>query len=273
MFSTLCYTDLEKANSYPKILYPNGNFDKEEVREVLEKALVGRRRVKEQLKKIGGMEFYDVQFSYIDKETLEEYYVSVPEQGGGKIIPEGMCKPGHVYTVSRGNSNMLGVFKMELQVVSGTGKFERSGFGNNSKAKESANVAFNFLRANANSISGSISLKTKDFYLHVQDLQGVGLPDDLTLLTLITLCSGALERSVQEQMVILGSMSIGGTITKVSELANTLQVCFDAGAKKILLPMTSAADIATVPPELFTKFQTSFYQDPIDAVFKALGVV
>ncbi len=256
-----------------KILYPNGNFGKEEVREVLEKALVGRRRVKEQLKKIGGMEFYDVQFSYIDKETLEEYYVSVPEQGGGKIIPEGMCKPGHVYTVSRGNSNMLGVFKMELQVVSGTGKFERSGFGNNSKAKESANVAFNFLRANANSISGSISLKTKDFYLHVQDLQGVGLPDDLTLLTLITLCSGALERSVQEQMVILGSMSIGGTITKVSELANTLQVCFDAGAKKILLPMTSAADIATVPPELFTKFQTSFYQDPIDAVFKALGVV
>lgn len=255
-----------------KILYPNGKFGKEEVREILEKALVGRRRVKEQLKKIGGMEFYDVQFSYIDKETLEEYYVSVPEQGGGKLIPEGMCKPGHVYTVSRGNSNMLGVFKMELQVVPGTGKFERSGFGNNSKTRESANVAFNFLRANANSISGSISIKTKDFYLHVQDLQGVGLPDDLTLLSLITLCSGALERSIQEQMVILGSMSIGGTITKVSELANTLQVCFDAGAKKILLPMTSAADIATVPPELFTKFQTSFYQDPIDAVFKALGV-
>lgn len=254
-----------------KILYPNGKFGKEEVREVLEKALVGRRRVKEQLKKIGGMEFYDVQFSYIDKETLEEYYVSVPEQGGGKLIPEGMCKPGHVYTVSRGNSNMLGVFKMELQVVPGTGKFERSGFGNNSKTRESANVAFNFLRANANSISGRISIKTKDFYLHVQDLQGVGLPDDLTLLSLITLCSGALERSVQEQMVILGSMSIGGTITKVLELANTLQVCFDAGAKKILLPMTSAADIATVPPELFTKFQTSFYQDPIDAVFKALG--
>jgi ATP-dependent Lon protease len=255
-----------------KLLYPNGQFGKEEVREILEKALIARRRVKEQLKKIGGMEFYDVQFSYIDLETMEEFFVAVPEQGGGKLIPEGLCKAGQVYTVGRGTSGMLGVFKMEAQVSSGSGKFDRSGFGSASKAKESANVAYNYLKANAKSISGVIEPKNSDYHIHVHDLQGVGLPEDLGLLTLITLCSGVLERSVQEQLVILGSMSIGGSVIKVADLANALQVCFDAGAKRVLLPMSSAADIATVPPELFTKFQTSFYQDPIDAVFKALGV-
>lgn len=255
-----------------KLLYPNGEFDKEAVRQTLEYALVGRRRVKEQLKKIGGMEFYDVQFSYIDNETLEERFVSVPEQGGGKIIPEGRLKAGHVYHVARGQSDMIGVFKLEMETLSGSGKYERSGLGSNAKAKESLNTAFNYFKANSKSVSGTISTKTKDFLLHVQDVQGIGVPEDLTLAAFIALCSGTLDKPVQEQMVILGSMSIGGTIMKVADLADVLQVCFDAGTKKVLLPMSSAVDIGMVPPELFSKFQTSFYQDPVDAVFKALGV-
>lgn len=109
--------------------------------------------------------------------------------------------------------------------------------------------------------------------MHVQDMQGVGLISELTLAARIALTSAALGKPAQEQMVVLGSLSIGGTIIKVPELANVLQVCFDAGAKRILLPMTSANDIGTVPPELFSKFQISFYQDARDAVFKALGAV
>ncbi len=255
-----------------KLLYPNGEFDKEAVRQVLEYALVGRRRVKEQLKKIGGMEFYDVHFSYIDHETLEERFVSVPEQGGGKIIPEGRLKAGHVFHVARGQSDMMGVYKLEMETLGGSGKYERSGAGSNFKAKESLNTAFNYFKANSKSVSGNISTKTKDFLLHVQDIQGIGVPADLALAAFVALCSGSLDKPVQEQMVVLGSMSIGGTIMKVSDLSDVLQVCFDAGAKKVLLPMSSAVDIAMVPPELFSKFQTSFYQDPVDAVFKALGV-
>lgn len=255
-----------------KLLYPHGEFTGDDIREILEYAMVGRRRVNEQLKKIGGMEFYDVHFSYIDTASMDENFVSVPEQGGGKLIPEGPGKPGHVYTIARGDSNMIGVFKMELQVVAGSGKFERSGFGSGSKAKESANVAFNYFKANSKQISSTINVKVRDYHLHIQDLQGVGLPEDLTLLAFISLCSGSLERSVQDSLVILGSMSLGGTIIKVPELANSLQVCFDAGAKRILLPMASAPDFSTVPADLFSKFQTSFYQDPIDAAYKALGV-
>ena len=255
-----------------KLLYPNGDFGKDEAAEILEYALEGRRRVKEQLKKIGGMEFYDVHFSYIDNETLEENFVSLSERGSSKLIPEENNRAGTLYSVMRGSSDMVGVYKIETQVVNGNGKFSVSGLGSSSKAKENVNIAFNFFKANAKSISTQISIKDKDHTLQFQDLQGVGMGENLTLIAFIALCSGALQKTVQNQMVILGSMSIGGTITKVESLADILQVCFDAGAKKILLPMSSAKDISTVPAELFSKFNTSFYQDPVDAVYKALGV-
>lgn len=255
-----------------KLIYPHGQFTKDDVEEVLRYALVGRRRVKEQLKKICGMEFYDVHFSYIDRESLEEEFVSVPEQGGGKIIPEGMGKPGHVYTVARGKSGMIGAYKIETEVVSGNGRFEKTGLGSDRETKESIDTAFRYFRANNKNISGTISTTTKDYLMYVKDINGVGLTSELSLAAFIGLCSGAMNKPVQSQMAALGSISISGTIDKVEELANVMQVCFDSGAKKILLPMASAGDIPTVPPELFAKFQISFYQSPEDAVFKALGV-
>ena len=255
-----------------KLIYPHGEFEKEDIEEILRYALVGRRRVKEQLKKIGGMEFYDVHFSYIDNETMEEEFVSVPEQGSGSLIPEGLSKAGHVYTIGFGDSGMIGVYKIEVEVVGGTGKFERTGLGYDREAKESIDTAFRYFKANSKNISASISTTTKDYLMHVQDVNGVGMTSELSLAAIIAMCSGVLNKPVQSQLSILGSVSIGGTINKVEDLANILQVCFDAGAKKILLPMANAADIATVPPELFAKFQIMFYSNAEDAVFKALGV-
>ena len=161
-----------------KLIYPHGEFNREDVAEILQYALVTRRRVKEQLKKIGGMEFYDVHFSYIDKETFQEEFVSIPEQGGGKLIPEGIGKPGHVYTVAHGDSGMIGVFKIETEVVNGSGKFEKTGLGYSRDAKESINTAFNYFKANKKNISGTISLQQNDFLMHVQDLQGIGMTSE-----------------------------------------------------------------------------------------------
>ena len=135
------------ADGYLKLLYPDGSFTKEEVEEVLRISLEMRRRVKEQLKKLGGMEFYDVNFSYIDNETFEEHYVSVPEQGGGKLIPEGMCNPGQIYTVSQGKSGMLGVFRLESQMLPGNGKFERTGIGSDRDAKKIHKYSFQLLES------------------------------------------------------------------------------------------------------------------------------
>ena len=255
-----------------KILYPDGIYSKEAVEKVLKFSLEMRRRVKEQLKKIGGMEFYDVNFSYVNKESFVEEYVSVPEQSSGSLIPEGLGKPGHLYTVSHGKSGMLGLFKIETQVTSGNGKFERTGLGSNSEAKEAVDLAYKFLKANGKHISGGISTTNTDYIVNVQDLKGIGMTSVLTLPTLVAICSGALNRSVISSAVILGDLSIGGTIIKVEELANTLQVCLDSGAKKIFLPMSSAVDLSSVPSELIGAFNLIFYSSAEDAVFKALGV-
>ena len=260
------------VDGYLKLMYPDGQFEKENVEEILKLALEMRRRVKEQLKKLGGMEFYDVNFSYIDLENFEERYVAVPEQGGGKLIPEGMCNPGQVYTVSRGKSGMIGVFRLESQMLPGNGKFERTGLGTDRDARESTNAAFNFLKANANRISGSISTTTKDYIINYQDLQGIGMTGKLAMPSLIALSSIALGKPVQSSLAVLGEISISGTMIKVDELANALQVCLDSGAKKVLLPITSAADLGTVPSELIGCFNLIFYSSAEDAVFKALGV-
>ena len=255
-----------------KLVYPDGEFTKEQLEEILKLALEMRRRVKEQLKKLGGMEFYDVNFSYIDKDSFEETYVSVPEQGGGKLIPEGICNPGQVYTVSQGKSGMIGVFRLESQMLPGNGKFERTGLGSDREAKEATNTAFNFLKANAGHISGTISTTTKDYIVNYQDLQGIGMTSRLALPTLIALASIALNKPTVSSLAVMGEISIAGTMMKVDELANALQVCLDSGAKKVLLPITSAADLGSVPSELIGCFNLIFYQSAEDAVFKALGV-
>lgn len=255
-----------------KLIYPNGEYTKKEIEEILRFALEMRRRVKEQLKKLGGMEFYDVNFSYIDNDTFEEYYVSAPEQGGGKLIPEGICNPGQVYTVSRGKTGMLGVFRLESQILPGNGKFDKTGLGSDREAREAVATAYNFLKANGKRISASIDIVNKDYIINYQDLQGIGMTSTLAVSTLIALCSIALGKPALPSMAVLGEISISGSLIKAEDLANSLQICLDSGAKKVLLPITSAADLGVVPPELMGNFSIIFYQSAEDAVFKALGV-
>ncbi len=255
-----------------KLLYPNEEYDKEAVCRCLEYALETRRRIKEQLKKIGGMEFYDVHFSYIDQEDMEEKFISVPEQGGGSLIPDGQLNPGVLHTVATGSGGHLGLYRLETQVTAGNGKLTLSGLGSNAAAREALKVGFDYFKANASGVSAAAKPGDQDFHLHVVELHNTGPTTAMTLSAFVALCSGILGKPVQSQLVVLGSMSLGGNITPVENLAESLQVAFDAGGKRLLLPMASVSDIPTVPGELFAKFQTGFYSDPRDAAFKALGV-
>ena len=255
-----------------KLLYPHGEFDKDAVERCFVYALENRRRVKEQLKKIGGMEFYDVHFSYIDNESLEENFVSVPEQGGGSLIPEGPMNPGTMHTVALGASDHLGLYRLELQITGGNGKLSISGSGANTKTKEAIKIAYDYFKANISRVSSMSKVGDHDYHLHIVEMHNTGPAAALTLCSFIALCSGLMGKPVQSQMVVLGDMSLGGTIVQTPNLAETLQVAFDSGAKRILIPMSNVGDIQTIPGELFAKFQTSFYSDPVDAAFKALGV-
>ncbi len=255
-----------------KLLYPNEEYDKEAVRRCLEYALEARRRVKEQLKKIGGMEFFDVHFSYIDVETMEEKFISVPEQGGGSLIPDGPLTPGVLHTVATGGAGHLGLYRLETQVSSGNGTLKTSGLGSSSAAKEAIKVGFDYFKANAHRVSASIKPGDHDYHLHIVELHNTGPTNAMTLAAFVAFCSAVFGKPLQQQLVVLGSMSLGGNVIPVENLAESLQVAFDAGAKRLLLPMASVKDIPTIPGELFAKFQTGFYADPVDAVFKALGV-
>ncbi|ELN2578982.1 protease Lon-related BREX system protein BrxL [Enterobacter kobei] len=255
-----------------KLMHPDGAYDKEDVRVCLTYALEVRRRVKEQLKKLGGLEFFDVNFSYIDNESLEEFFVSVPEQGGSELIPAGMLKPGVVHLVTQADSGMTGLYRFETQMTAGNGKHAVSGLGANTAAKEAIRVGFDYFKGNLSRISAAAKFSEHEYHLHVVELHSTGPSTTTSLAALIAFCSVLLAKPVQEQMVVLGGMTLGGVTNPVQDLAACLQVAFDSGAKKVLLPMASAMDIPTVPTELFTKFQVSFYADPVDAVYKALGV-
>ena len=255
-----------------KLLYPHEDYSKEDVRQCLEYALEGRRRIKEQLKRIGGMEFFDVHFSYIDLETKEERFIMVKEQGGGSLIPDAPLNPGSLYTVGRGSGGQLGLYRLETQITGGNGSLKMSGLGSNTAAKESVKVGFDYFKANAAQVQASVKAGDHDYHLHVVEFHNTGPSTMLTMASYVALCSGLIGKPVESQLVVLGSMTLGGNIVPVENLAESLQVASEAGAKRLLLPMASVGDIATVPGELFAKFQTSFYSDPKDGVFKALGV-
>ena len=255
-----------------KLVYPDGNFDKEDIREILTFALESRRRVKEQLKKIGGMEFYDVNFSYIDLEENRDCPVGVEEQASSTLIPEGDLKPGHLYSVGPSENGKLGVYKFETEMMKGNGKFTPNGIGSKKDVNEAVKIAYQYFKSNASSISGQISYKDKDYVMQVKDLHGVGMTRYLTLATFIALCSVATNRKVLPSLAILGNFSLGGTVDKIQNLADTLQVCLENGAKKLLIPMSSYVDIGLVPSDLLVKFTLIPYNTPEEAVMKAFGI-
>lgn len=255
-----------------KLLVPHGEYTKEDVRVCLTYALEVRRRIKEQLKKIGGMEFFDVNFSYIDNETFEEFFVNVPEQGGSNLIPAGIANPGVLHFVSEGAAGKLGLYRVETQMTPGNGRHSTSGFGSDTSAKEQVRVGFEYFKGNLNRIAATSRFSEHEFHLHFVDLQTSGNSHSASLASLIASCSVLLSKPMQEQMVVLGSITLGGVVNPVQDLASSMQIALEGGATKVLLPMASASDIPSVPAETFTKFQVSFYSDPVDAVYKALGV-
>lgn len=256
-----------------KLLYPDGNFGKEEVKECLEYALIGRRRIKEQLKKIGGLEFFDVHFSYIDLEDNEEHFVATPECKSSGLIPEGELQAGCLFCIAnQTESGNKGLVRLDLQKMQGNGKFEHTGFGSGTTIRDELKEAVNYLRSNISRISNDIKFGDYELHLKATDIHGIGTLSGMELAVFISLVSGLCNRPVQPQLCILGSMSIGGTIIGTTDLPGALEIANDAGAKRILIPAIDMIQYGNVPADLMTKFSLEVYTDPIDAAFKAIGV-
>jgi len=256
-----------------KLLFPDESYTKEDVKKCLTYALVGRRRIKEQLKKIGGMEFYDVNFSFIDLENSEEILVTVPEMGGNRLIPAGNLPNGSLFMIGTNpQTGHKGLYRFDLQTMAGSGKLTTTGFGNSSEIKDEIKEAINYIQANLHQVQANLKFNDFNYHIKLTDLNGIGHCKGITLAMFLSLCSGILERPILSQMVILGSMSIGGVILGTESLADALQIAADSGAKRVLIPAVDMAQMANVPTDLMSKFQLIIYSTPIEAVFKSLGV-
>jgi len=256
------------VSGFLKMLHPHGEYTKEELREYLEFAMEGRRRVKEQLKRIGGMEYRAVNFSYIDLETREEVFVTVPEEAEETLIPQGTQQPGTVYTIGESESRNA-VFRIETQTLPGKGKKSISGTPG-SEMKEEFQTAYDYLQANMRQLSKDESLDDHDVKIQVINPSDATQGAETSVGFLVGTISSILERPVRPGFVVLGSMSLMGELVNVGSLVDKLQLAVDSGASTVLLPAKNKGDFAKIPDEILDELELVFYTDPIEAASKAM---
>ena len=258
-----------------KLVFPDGRMGKEDVRMLLEYAIEGRRRVKEQLKIMAGIEFIDVQLGYVDVENpSESVVVRVPEQASDTLIPEGGLMPGHVFAIGTSVGDETAVYKLENKAVTGEMRFSVEGVGHNKPVSDSLNAAFEQFKQNAPRLASGMNIASKNYLLYYNDIQNKGLSAELSLAEFIGLCSAAANHPVMPGLVIPGILRISGTLEPISNLEDVMRVAKNAGAKRVLLPMSSIADLQGISPELIGSVSPEFYNtgDIVSAAQKALGI-
>lgn len=258
-----------------KLIFPDGKMDREDVRMLLEYAIEGRRRVKEQLKTMAGIEFIDVKLGYTDMENpVEMHVVGVLEQTDDALIPDTTPQAGHVFGVGRSVADEMAVYKLENKAVSGNAAFRMEGVGSNREVRDALNAAFEQFKNCAPRLAAGMHVTSKDYLLFCNDLQAKGPSAEISLAEFIGLCSAASGRPVIAGLVIPGILRLSGSLEPISNLADVLRVAKNAGAKRILLPMSSIADLQNVAPELIGAVSPEFYEtgDAVAAARRALGL-
>lgn len=255
-----------------KLLHPDGEVSKAELGEYVEYALEMRRRVKEQLKKMGGLEYWNTSFSYVDRDTGQETFVTVPEMGGGSLIPEGQQAPGSVYTIGTdAGDQRLALFLLQAQSNPGSGRIIPLG-SLSKNMREGIKTADAYLRANLKNLGISRDLDSYDFSLQAINLSQAREGGETAVAFFISIVSSLLEKPVLDRTVVLGEMSVQGLVLKVSALPERMQMAVEAGAKRILIPSENKRDLADVPDAILTAIQWQFYDTPTRAVMMAVGL-
>ena len=254
-----------------KILYPHGEVSKDELAELLEFALEGRRRVKEQLKKMGSFEYYHTSFSYTLQETGEERFVGVPEQGGRDLVSSDPLAPGTVYTAGLTSDATVGLFRLEVSVSSGTGKLKMAG-GVSGAMKESIQRAFGYLQSKKVELSVGRELDTSDLHVESIDLLNNRVEAEVGVAFFVAAYSALRRAPVAPALLVLGDMSVQGNIKPLRSLVEPLRVAMDNGAKRALVPIENKRNFLDVPGDIVEHVDPIFYGDPKAAAMKVLGL-
>jgi ATP-dependent Lon protease len=254
-----------------KIIHPKGEATQAEIAELLEFAMEGRRRVKEQLKKMGSFEFYHTSFSYTVIETGEERFVGVPEQGGRNMISADPLPPGSIYTAAVAPDGTVGMYRVEVSVSSGSGKLRTAG-GVSGVTKESIGRAFSYMLAKKGELSIAHELDASDLHVEVIDLMNNRVEGEIGLGFFIAAFSALKKAPPVAAMLVLGDVSVQGNIKGLRSLAEPLQIAMDNGAKKALIPLENKRSFLEVTGDVVEHVDPIFFSDPKTAAFKALGL-
>ncbi len=243
-----------------KLMHPDGDFTKEDVQEYLEFALEMRRRVKEQLKRIGGMEFWDTNFSYIDKETQEEKYVGLPEEKGSHLIENTPLQPGVCYTSTSDGDN-LALVRIEVVTTNGSGKLNITGV-NNMLVKENIKNTFQYIKANErNILNEQHSLKNFDISVQITNMLGASISSGIGSAVYMGIISSIYKKNLKPALAVLGNISVGGAIERVSNFADKITMLSDNGAKTVIVPMDNLQELSNVPPTVLGNTDVPFYSN------------
>ena len=254
-----------------KLLYPHREMTKDELAELVELGLEGRRRVKEQLKKMGSFEFHQTSFSYVDAETRDERYVGVPEAGGRELISADPLSPGSVYITSGDDAGKVGVYRLEIGTSPGTGKLKVAG-GISGLTKESIQRAFSYLLSSKGTMGIGQAFDTTDFHVEAIDLLANRVACECGVGFVVAIYSALRKHAVQPALLLLGDLSIQGNIKAVGSLAECLQVGMENGAKRALIPLENKRHFLEVSGDILEKVDPIFYADPLTAAIKGLGI-
>jgi ATP-dependent Lon protease len=254
-----------------KLLYPDKEITKDELAELVEFALEGRRRVKEQLKKMGSFEYYQTSFSYLDQEDQQERFVGVPEEGGRNLISTDPLAPGSVYTASVDDQGKVGLYRLEVGVAPGTGRLKMAGVSD-PVMKESIQRAFAYLQGHKVALGIAQSFDMTDFHVEAVDLLINRISCESGVALVIAIYSALKKHPVQPSLLILGDLSIQGNIKPMRSLAEPLQMAMDNGARKALIPIENKRNFLDVSSDIVERVDPIFYSDPVTAALKALGV-
>jgi len=254
-----------------KLLHPSGEFEQNELREYLELAIEGRRRVKEQLKKMGAFEYYQTSFSYIDTQTMEEHFVGVPEEGGQHLINQDPLAPGNIHVAALTENNTVFVSRIEVSRYGGNGKLRLSGELSKT-SRQSISTAFDYAKANGRTHGVEQDLENFDYHVQVVNLSHSKDGAELGVGFFIALYSLLRNKGVLPSLVVIGEMTIQGNIEPVQSLLEPLRVIMDNGGKRVLIPTSSRRLFMDVPPDILEKVDPIFYSDPLAAALKAIGM-
>jgi ATP-dependent Lon protease len=255
-----------------KLLNPSGIVAREEIEMYLELALEGRRRVKEQLKKLGAFEYHQTSFSYLNEDTDEEKFVAVPEQGGTHLISPDPLPAGSVYTASVGSGNKVAFYRLEVAVSPGTGKLKTSG-AIDSSLRQSIQTAWSYLSSRKEEMGITTPFNTLDFHFQGVDLLSNREGCEAGVAVFIALYSAALRKPILPGLLVLGEMTVQGNVKGARSLLEVLQLAMENGARRVLLPTENRRHFMEVPPDIMEKVDPIFYADPHTAATKALGLV